>query len=377
MVPGQPITAKHFDTIQAAVNAANPAGGDTIQVSAGTYQENVIVDRSVTILGPNSSINPNTGTRVAEAVVEPAVTETSLQNSTSGTIFRVGKANTSINVTIKGFTIDGNNPNLTGGRMLNGVEVDTGAGIVNSTDSFDTNPGAFSATITADDNIIENLERYGVLIDTTPASTPTTGNEVSNNLIDNLPSGDNFGGGRGRGVAFEDNAYGKVTNNVMTRVDVGWQDDNYYLADPGGTGTLVSGNTITTYRRGIFHNLQYEQATPATIQNNQIFEETSGDFPASGNSFGVELASIQSGVGVTVKNNSATGLEYGLLLWNIPTTATITVSGGTLDGNQYGVDFTNNDPQFGEGAARHCQSGRHNDRRFGRGRHSHRHHNLP
>ena len=352
--PALPQTGHNYDTIQAAVTNANPAGGDTIKVSAGTYQENVIVDRSVTILGPNSSINPNTGTRVAEAIVEPAVTETSLQNSTSGTIFRVGNAAIpNINVTIKGFTIDGNNPNLTGGIMLNGVEVDTGAGIVNSTGSFDTNPGAFSATITADDNIIENLERYGVLIDTTPTATPTAGNDVSSNLIDNLPMGDNFdnNGPRGRGVAFEDNAYGKVTNNVMTRVDVGWQDDNYYLAAPGGIGTVVSGNTITTYRRGIFHNLQYEQATPATISNNQIFEETSGDFPASGNSFGVELASIESGVGVTVKNNDATGLEYGILLWNIPTTATITVSGGTLDGNQYGVDFTNNDPQFGEGEA--------------------------
>src|ERR1044071_2968614 len=47
-----------FTTIQAAINAAAP--GDTINVAAATYAENVDVNKAVTLLGPNANINPNT-----------------------------------------------------------------------------------------------------------------------------------------------------------------------------------------------------------------------------------------------------------------------------------------------------------------------------
>jgi hypothetical protein len=339
-----------FATIQEGVNAVT-AGG-TVIVAAGSYAENVTVPKSLSLLGPNASVDPNTGTRVAEAIVRPAITETSVQASTSGTIFRLGSGSGHIDVTLKGFTIDGNNPLLTNGRTLNGVEVHTGAAIVNSVGSFDTNPGGFDTTMVVQNNIIQNLERYGVLADNTPARTPSAGTDVSHNKIDNLPSGNNFGGSRGRGIAFEENLYGSATFNVMTRVNVGWQDDNYNSASPGA-GTLIDHNQIHTYHRGIFHNLQYQDATAATITNNQIFAETTGDFPASTTNFGVELASIQSAVGATVTGNNSTGNVYGMLIWNVPTTNTITVSGGTLTGNQYGVLATMNDPQFGAGAPGH------------------------
>ena len=57
------------------------------------------------------------------------------------------------------------------------------AGITNSIGSFDSNPGAFDATLTVHNNIIQNLERYGVLVDNVAARTPVTGNDVSFNKI--------------------------------------------------------------------------------------------------------------------------------------------------------------------------------------------------
>ena len=180
----------------------------------------MLVNKSVSVLGPNSAINPNTGSRVPEAIVVPAVTETSVQGSTSGTIFRVGSGSGHVDVTIKGFTIDGHNASLTGGRTLNGSEVHTGTGIVNSIGSFDSNPAAYDTTMIVQNNIIQNLERYGVLVDNVAARPAVTGNDVSFNRIDNLPSGNNFGGSRGRGIAFEENTYGSATFNVMTRVNV-------------------------------------------------------------------------------------------------------------------------------------------------------------
>jgi predicted outer membrane repeat protein len=328
--------------IQRAVAVA--ASLDTVNVEAGTYFDNVTVNKSLTLLGANSGIDPNTGVRGPETVVEPAVTETSMQGSTSGTIFRVGTGAGHVDVTIDGFTIDGHNANLTGGRTLNGVMIDTGAGIINSIGSFDTNPGAYDTTMTVQNNIIQNLERYGVLADNTAASPGVAGNVVSHNKIDNLPSGNNFGGARGRAIAFEDNVYGTVSFNVITRVNVGWQDDNYSVASPGA-GTLVDHNTIHTYHRGIFHNLQYSNATAATISNNSIFVDTSG-LGASGTDFGLELISIEGAVGVTVTNNNDTGNAFGVLITGDTTTAGITVSGGTLSGNKYGVYVTDNDPQF-------------------------------
>ncbi len=334
----------YFTTIQEAINDVVTVAGDTILVGEGNFVENIIVSKSLVIFGPNAGINPNTGSRIEEAIIRPAVRQISTDNSTSGTIIRVAGTG-HLDVTINGFTLDGNNPILSGGRVLNGVEVHTGAGIVNSTNSFDTNPGGSDATMIIQNNIIRNVERYGVLADGVLPVKALAGTNVSYNKFDNIPSGDNFGGERGRAAAFVENHYGTFAYNVVTRVNVGWQDDNYYRASPGA-GTVLEHNEIHTYRRGIFHNLQYSNATTARISNNTITKETSGDFDAATENFGVEIASVQHNVGATIDSNDVSGMKYGILLWNNPTTNTVKVSGGTLTANQYGILATSNDPQF-------------------------------
>ncbi len=95
----------YFSTIQAAVDAA--ANGDVIDVAAGTYVENVVVDKSVTIAGAG----------VGNTIVLPAVsnpnpcTGSSLCGGAASNVFLVQADN----VVIHDLTVDGDNPALTAG----------------------------------------------------------------------------------------------------------------------------------------------------------------------------------------------------------------------------------------------------------------------
>jgi hypothetical protein len=58
-------TAKKY--IQSGVNIVDTGG--TVYVAAGTYTEYILINKSVVVRGPNAGIDPNTGTRVTEAVI--------------------------------------------------------------------------------------------------------------------------------------------------------------------------------------------------------------------------------------------------------------------------------------------------------------------
>ena len=62
------------------------------------YAENIIVSKSLTILGPNTAIDPCSGTRVPEAVVMSAVSD--IKGLGAYSIFDVQASN----VIIKGLT---------------------------------------------------------------------------------------------------------------------------------------------------------------------------------------------------------------------------------------------------------------------------------
>ena len=86
-----------YPTIQAAIDAAN--ADNVIQVAAGTYNEDLEIGKSITILGPNKTISPNTGTRVQEAIIAP------LDEVAKGDPAVLITAS-NITVTLKGLTFD-------------------------------------------------------------------------------------------------------------------------------------------------------------------------------------------------------------------------------------------------------------------------------
>ena len=98
-----------YATIQAAINAASD--GDTIVVAAGTYVENLAIDKAVTIVGANHGI-AGTGARGAETIIQGTATVTAsgpvvidgveVLNTSNNTAQFIGvRVSTSADVTIE------------------------------------------------------------------------------------------------------------------------------------------------------------------------------------------------------------------------------------------------------------------------------------
>lgn len=301
--------------IQRGVEAAST--GWTENVKAGTYIENVIVNKALKIYGANLGINPNTGGRVPETIVVPAV-----NNITDGSVFQLqGALN---GVEIDGFTISGDNTSLPGGVSMNGADV-------NAAEAISAYDGISNTLVK--NNIISNFNYAGVdFYNDSNGGAATSGNLVDQNKFDNLmPTV------YGIGVLIYNNAYTSITNNVMTSVRVGIQTGNFEKADPGNSRTFEA-NTIEASRRGIFHNLAYSNASDLTIKGNTIT-----GYAGTTRHDGIMISSLQGNVGAMVENNTINGITNvtnAYQLWNNPSNK-VTIKGGTVNTALTGI-FANN-----------------------------------
>ncbi len=308
-----------YPTIQSAINAAN--NGDIIMVASGTYVENITLNKPLSIRGANYGINPNTGSRVTESIIRPATSDPDPYSAGAVTFFYIGANGSS--ATIDGFTLDGDNPSLTSAVNINGANID-------AAEAFGAYDGLANSTIS--NNIIKNVNYAGIdFYNFTSGGAATFDNVIANNKFDNMNVSADFG----IGVLIYNNCYAAITDNVMTRTRIGVQTGNFTQADLG-TSHSISNNDLETYRLGVFHNLHYLSATAFNITNNEITT-----VPGALRHIGIEIASIQSSVGVNIIDNNITDARWGYQLWNCPTTNTVTITGGLLTDCQIGV-FPNN-----------------------------------
>ncbi len=318
-----------FATIQHAINVAQ--NGNIIMVDAGSYAEDLIVNKSVTINGSNAGVNACSGMRLAESIIYPGTADIA-----SREIMHVAASN----VTIDGFDVNGDNPSLTSGyTSTNGADIDAAEGIT----VYETNINNLTVT----NNIIENLSYFGVTLYDYPAAVPSAGHVISNNKIQNLgtydaTSGIDYWGG---GVLLYNNQYAAVMNNCMDNVRLGVQTGNFHQANPGTPASaMISGNTMTNVRRsGVFHNLHYSNASAYTISNNSI---TGSSDPNETRWDGISLFSLS--VPATAMNNNinasaVTQTSKAYEVWNVKSISPASISGGSANGASIGVALNNYD----------------------------------
>jgi Right handed beta helix region len=135
--PADIVVPIDFDTIQEAIDAADE--GDVIKVLPGTYTEQLIINKSLTIIGPGSK---------STIINAPTV----LTNGTLGIPYIVEIINEA-EVTMKGFTISGLETSSCGDNPLNGV---TGFNVLEG------------AILNLDSSTIKNCTFVGIRIGTPP-----------------------------------------------------------------------------------------------------------------------------------------------------------------------------------------------------------------
>jgi nitrous oxidase accessory protein len=237
-----------YPTIQDAVNAASP--GDTIEVAAGTYFENVIVNTTVTIVGENS-------------------TATIVDGGGNNVVFDI-QAN---NVELRNLTI------RNGGRRYIGVTLfDPYDGLtVRNTRIMNNVVGVAISEAdgnTIEDSIFINNSMYGIDV------KYSSGNIIRNNKVSESAYG----------IEISDTLSSQVVNNTVS-------DTSYGIYVPYSNNINISANTLSSNSWNIY----------LTHSNSNIVENN----VASGGSVGIQLMTSQ---GNSVANNTVSSSSYGIYL---------------------------------------------------------------
>lgn len=320
----------NYTTITEGINGALPGG--TVQVAEGTYIEQLNINKPLTVIGPNATVNPNTGARVPEAII---LTPTS--DPTSSGVDQVIIA--AENVTFNGFTVDGDNPALASGVVFNGSDVNSGYGIVGS--------GTANPRATITNNIVKNIGEFGIFLYGSNAGGAAN-STIQNNKLDNIP-GQVFG----QAIHIRDNAYANVTGNVVSRSGFGVVIENF--SNNGAAAASISNNQISANIYGIRHNLHYNYTSPGfTISNNTITSYIESFVRAAPPTRfnGIRVESINGTVPVTVSGNTITpnraalvGNGYtrvdGIYITNTSTVSpNISITGNTISNALRGISHT-------------------------------------
>lgn len=267
---------QQYPTIQAAVNAAG--AGDIIEVDSGTYPENVIVNKTVTIKGNSAAttIVDGSGKDMVFYIQEDNVELSNLTIRNGGSYSGV-----TIYDPYKGLTI--RNTRVT----------DNAVGVVISGSDL-----SYINDNTIEDSVFVNNQMHSINVRYT-----------SNTIVrDNQISGSAYG------VTVSDTLNSQVVNNTVS-------DTSYGVYVPLSNNNNISANTLISNSWNIY----------LTYSNSNII----GYNNVSGGAVGIQV--MHSG-GNSVLNNTVISSSYGIYLGYCGAN---TVSGNTVSLNDWGFELYN------------------------------------
>ncbi len=279
-------------TIQHAIDLACP--GNTVSVAAGTYREDVVVDRQVTIVGAGQG----------STVVQPATSDPNCGGAGGGSLCAGASVVMLVeadDVTIQDLTIDGDNPTLTSGTVVAGADLDARNGIITNHVA-----GVF------DGLTVHHVEVKNIFLRGLYASSGGTF-DFHDDVVDNVQASPasigifNFGGS------------GVMASNTVSHA-------NDAIASNWSTGTQYLNNVVTDSGSGVHSDNNGGFGGSADLlQGNQVSSCTAGGY-------GVWVFAPY--VGTTVDGNTVTGCAVGLAAardsGGAPATAVFT--GNSVDG---------------------------------------------
>ncbi len=295
--------------IQTAVNAASP--GDTINVAAGTYTEQVVITKNLTLTGAGS------GTTIIQAP-DPLVRDDVYDR------YNIVLFNGSITVEFSGFTVQGPRANLNFGIAARGgatanIHDNVIKDIRNSLSLGAQGvkalivDGASTATIT--NNTIIGYQKEGINV--WASSATITGNTITGDgPIANIAQ---------NGIVIASGSTATVTNNTVTGnayIGPGIWYAMGILVINAGTGIIIEGNIANNNDANIY----VENTNNIQIEDNQVADGKDG----------IDLYIVD---GATVSGNTVSGTYYDGL-W-IGESGNIAITNNHFSGNGVGSDDPN------------------------------------
>lgn len=292
-----------FNSVQSAINAASP--GATITIANGTYAENLVVTKPLTLQGSG------VGTVIVPAVSNPVCAPGSLCAGAASNIILVQADN----VTVTKMKLEGDNPGITSGVTVGGKDIDARNGIItnHATGTFN---GLTVSKVTVADIYLRGLY----------ASSGGTFN-FTNDTVENVQGEEasiaifSF---EGSGVVSHDTVTGandaisanwskgtQFLNNKVSNSGSGIHTDNN--GGSGGTADLIQGNKISACKTNGYGIYVFAPYVSAMASSNKVTgcyvglaafgSQVSGQGPAfSGN--------MVDGTGATTTDPSGTFGAY-------------------------------------------------------------------
>lgn len=317
----------YFTTIHDAVTAAT--AGSTIDICPGTYAEQVIINKALTLQG---ILNNNTSQVVIAMPVNQLSTTSSINSQLLASTIAAQIEVTAGPVNISNITVDGtagaaNCPTAT---SYVGIFYSSGSsGTVNEVETRNQNctyssgmginvengAGAVESVTIENSNIHDN-NYVGIM--TCSDQTPST-------LTASIKG--NYITGTSNGVVTYCNAGGSISGNFIA-------SPNSYPVYAGSSSTAVSGNTVDGGSAGI------EVDAAAVVSGNTVSNASVGIYvTVPGSITSNRIVNSPTGIyltvsGTTVKSNAITKANVGIEF----NCHTETVTGNTVNGAAIGID---------------------------------------